>query len=437
MKGKRKQKNNYSYVDGVLRDSDGDPVFTMENREDYTILIPTMLPVHFALLKNLLKTFGIKNIEILDRIGPEIAETGLKYIHNDTCYPATLVIGELMYAVLSGKYDTHKIALVLAQTGGGCRASNYIFLLKKALKRVGMDYIPILSFNFSGFKIQPGFKFTIPQFYKMLKCMIYGDMIVLLKNQCKPYEANAGETDRMVDFWVEKVSKEFSDKKLFSYKNVKANLEQMVISFSKIERKNIKKPRVGIVGEIFVKYSPLGNNNLEELLVEEGAEVYVPGILDFILYFISTYISDNKLYGVRKLAAVVAKVLYKYVMKIEKDLIKIVQQNGTFEPPTLFENTVKMREGYINEGMKMGEGWLLTAEMIELINRGINNIVCTQPFGCLPNHIVGKGMLKEIRDRNPDANIIAIDYDASASKINQDNRIKLMLSNAKEKLMEE
>lgn len=437
MKGKRKQKNNYSYVDGVLRDSDGDPVFTMENREDYTILIPTMLPVHFALLKNLLKTFGIKNIEILDRIGPEIAETGLKYIHNDTCYPATLVIGELMYAVLSGKYDTHKIALVLAQTGGGCRASNYIFLLKKALKRVGMDYIPILSFNFSGFKIQPGFKFTIPQFYKMLKCMIYGDMIVLLKNQCKPYEANAGETDRMVDFWVEKVSKEFSDKKLFSYKNVKANLEQMVISFSKIERKNIKKPRVGIVGEIFVKYSPLGNNNLEELLVEEGAEVYVPGILDFILYFISTYISDNKLYGVRKLAAVVAKVLYKYVMKIEKDLIKIVQQNGTFEPPTLFENTVKMREGYISEGMKMGEGWLLTAEMIELINRDINNIVCTQPFGCLPNHIVGKGMLKEIRDRNPDANIIAIDYDASASKINQDNRIKLMLSNAKEKLMEE
>ena len=431
----KERKMNYKVIDGVAYDEHGDALFLEENKKDYTLLVPTMLPIHFALLKQMLKEFGY-SVELLESKGMEVAQTGLKYVHNDTCYPATLVIGQLMDAVLSGKYDTHKIALVISQTGGGCRASNYLFLLKKALKKAGLSYIPVLSFNFSGLDTQPGFRFTIPQFYNLAKCLLYGDLLMLLKNQCLPYEVNKGEADRLVQFWVEKLSGEFKDKKNLKYKHVKANFEPIVESFSKIELNVVPKPKVGIVGEIFVKYSPLGNNDLEDFLYREGAEVYVPGLLDFMLYCIYNNVIDYDFYGMKKIKAVVSKLIYKFLLKKEQDIIDAVKKSGKFLPPSLFDDTIKSRKGYISKGVKMGEGWLLTAEMIELVERGFGNIICTQPFGCLPNHIVGKGMMKEIRERNPEANIIAIDYDASASKINQENRIKLMLSNAKEKLLE-
>lgn len=431
----KERKMNYKVIDGVAYDEHGDALFLEENKKDYTLLVPTMLPIHFALLKQMLKEFGY-SVELLESKGMEVAQTGLKYVHNDTCYPATLVIGQLMDAVLSGKYDTHKIALVISQTGGGCRASNYLFLLKKALKKAGLSYIPVLSFNFSGLDTQPGFRFTIPQFYNLAKCLLYGDLLMLLKNQCLPYEVNKGEADRLVQFWVEKLSNEFKDKKNLKYKHVKANFEPIVESFSKIELNVVPKPKVGIVGEIFVKYSPLGNNDLEDFLYREGAEVYVPGLLDFMLYCIYNNVIDYDFYGMKKIKAVVSKLIYKFLLKKEQDIIDAVKKSGKFVPPSLFDDTIKSRKGYISKGVKMGEGWLLTAEMIELVERGFGNIICTQPFGCLPNHIVGKGMMKEIRERNPEANIIAIDYDASASKINQENRIKLMLSNAKEKLLE-
>ena len=431
----KERKMNYKVIDGVAYDDHGDALFLEENKKDYTLLVPTMLPIHFALLKQMLKEFGY-SVELLESKGMEVAQTGLKYVHNDTCYPATLVIGQLMDAVLSGKYDTHKIALVISQTGGGCRASNYLFLLKKALKKAGLSYIPVLSFNFSGLDTQPGFRFTIPQFYNLAKCLLYGDLLMLLKNQCLPYEVNKGEADRLVQFWVEKLSGEFKDKKNLKYKHVKANFEPIVESFSKIELNVVPKPKVGIVGEIFVKYSPLGNNDLEDFLYREGAEVYVPGLLDFMLYCIYNNVIDYDFYGMKKIKAVVSKLIYKFLLKKEQDIIDAVKKSGKFLPPSLFDDTIKSRKGYISKGVKMGEGWLLTAEMIELVERGFGNIICTQPFGCLPNHIVGKGMMKEIRERNPEANIIAIDYDASASKINQENRIKLMLSNAKEKLLE-
>ena len=431
----KERKMNYKVIDGVAYDEHGDALFLEENKKDYTLLVPTMLPIHFALLKQMLKEFGY-SVELLESKGMEVAQTGLKYVHNDTCYPATLVIGQLMDAVLSGKYDTHKIALVISQTGGGCRASNYLFLLKKALKKAGLSYIPVLSFNFSGLDTQPGFRFTIPQFYNLAKCLLYGDLLMLLKNQCLPYEVNKGEADRLVQFWVEKLSGEFKDKKNLKYKHVKANFEPIVESFSKIELNVVPKPKVGIVGEIFVKYSPLGNNDLEDFLYREGAEVYVPGLLDFMLYCIYNNVIDYDFYGMKKIKAVVSKLIYKFLLKKEQDIIDAVKKSGKFVPPSLFDDTIKSRKGYISKGVKMGEGWLLTAEMIELVERGFGNIICTQPFGCLPNHIVGKGMMKEIRERNPEANIIAIDYDASASKINQENRIKLMLSNAKEKLLE-
>lgn len=420
-------------IDGVVYDENGDAVFTESMKKDYTLLVPTMLPIHFELLKSMLINFGY-NVEVLDKRGTEVAQTGLKYVHNDTCYPATLVIGELLDAVFSGKFDTHKIALVISQTGGGCRASNYLYLLKKALKKAGYGYIPVLSFNFSGLKTQPGFKFSIPQFYNMAKCLFYGDLLMLLQNQCQPYEKTKGETKSLVDFWTEKLASEFSNKKFLKYKHIRSNFDLIVQSFAKIERKKEKKVKVGIVGEIFVKYSPLGNNDLEKFLAEEGCEVYMPGLLDFMLYSIYNNVIDMNLYGMKKLTAIVSKFIYKFLLKKEEDIIEAVVSNSDFDPPTSFAETLKMREGYISEGVKMGEGWLLTAEMVELMERGINNIICAQPFGCLPNHIVGKGVMKTMREKNPNANIIAIDYDASASKINQENRIKLMLSNAKEKL---
>ena len=429
----KEKKLETKIINGVTYDKYGDVVFTLENKKDYTLLVPTMLPIHFALLKKMLGNFGYK-VEVLDYRGPSVAETGLKYVHNDTCYPATLVIGELMQAVLSGEYDTHKIALVISQTGGGCRASNYLYLLRKALKKAGYGYIPVLSFNFSGLKTQPGFSFKIGQFYDLLKGVLYGDLLMLLRNQCEPYEVNKGETNKLVEFWVDKLCKEFDDKKKLKYKYMKENFELIANSFAQIELKDIKKPKVGIVGEIFVKYSPLGNNDLEKFLVQEGAEVVVPGLTDFCLYCIYNNVIDTKLYGTKKLAAFVSKIIYKFILKKEKDIMAAVSKTNKLRPLGTFDKTIEMRGEYISEGVKMGEGWLLTAEMVELIHTGVNNIICTQPFGCLPNHIVGKGMMKELREKNPDANIIAIDYDASASKINQENRIKLMLSNAKEKL---
>ena len=429
----KEKKMETKIINGVTYDKYGDVVFTQENKKDYTLLVPTMLPIHFALLKKMLGNFGYK-VEVLDYRGPSVAETGLKYVHNDTCYPATLVIGELMQAVLSGEYDTHKIALVISQTGGGCRASNYLYLLRKALKKAGYGYIPVLSFNFSGLKTQPGFSFKVGQFYNLIKGVLYGDLLMLLRNQCEPYEVNKGETNKLVDFWVDKLCTEFDDKKNLKYKHIKENFELIANSFAQIELKDIKKPKVGIVGEIFVKYSPLGNNDLEKFLVQEGAEVVVPGLTDFILYCIYNNVIDTKLYGTKKLAAFVSKLIYKFILKKEKDIMAAVSRTNKLRPLGTFDKTIEMRGEYISEGVKMGEGWLLTAEMVELIHTGVNNIICTQPFGCLPNHIVGKGMMKELREKNPDANIIAIDYDASASKINQENRIKLMLSNAKEKL---
>ena len=429
----KEKKMETKIINGVTYDKYGDVIFTLENKKDYTLLVPTMLPIHFALLKKMLGNFGYK-VEVLDYRGPSVAETGLKYVHNDTCYPATLVIGELMQAVLSGEYDTHKIALVISQTGGGCRASNYLYLLRKALKKAGYGYIPVLSFNFSGLKTQPGFSFKIGQFYDLLKGVFYGDLLMMLRNQCEPYEVNKGETNKLVEFWVDKLCKEFDDKKKLKYKHIKENFELIANSFAQIELKDIKKPKVGIVGEIFVKYSPLGNNDLEKFLVQEGAEVVVPGLTDFCLYCIYNNVIDTKLYGTKKLAAFVSKLIYKFILKKEKDIMAAVEKTGKLRSLGTFDKTIEMRGEYISEGVKMGEGWLLTAEMVELIHTGVNNIICTQPFGCLPNHIVGKGMMKELREKNPDANIIAIDYDASASKINQENRIKLMLSNAKEKL---
>ena len=403
--------------------------FTEEMKKDYTILVPTMLPMHFELIISVLRTYGYK-MELLRSSGPEIAETGLYYVHNDTCYPAILVIGQFITALKSGKYDPHKTALILFQTGGGCRASNYIPLLRKALIRAGYGYIPVISFSLAGLEKHPGFQLNPAKLHGMLYAVLYGDLLMSLVNQCKPYEIHRGDAEALAARWTERLGQELGSGKRIRYKRIRANYAAILRDFAAIPKQEKDTVKVGVVGEIFVKYSPLGNNDLEQFLVDEGAEVVVPGLLDFCLYSLYDNIMDHKLYGVRTLQQPVIQLAYRFLCRKKQDMIRIMEKQGSFTPPTPFEQTVELIEGYISPGVKMGEGWLLTAEMLELAESGVHNIVCTQPFGCLPNHICGKGMMKPIKERNPNVNIVAIDYDAGATRVNQENRLKLMLANA-------
>lgn len=408
--------------------------FTEEMKKDYTILVPNMLPRHFKLIIQVLKNYGF-NLELLETNGPHIAETGLKYVHNDTCYPAILVIGKFIDAMKSGKYDPHKTALILFQTGGGCRASNYVSLLRKALEKAGYGFVPVIGFSLGGLEEHPGFKMTVPILHRLIYAIMYGDILLSLVNQCKPYEIKKGDSEKLADELTVKLAKEMEEEKV-SFKRVKENCRKILDRFGSIPMVKTEKIKVGVVGEIYVKYSPLGNNNLEDFLVSEGAEVVVPGLMDFFFYCIIAYITDYQLYGINKLKYPVYKFVFNYLVKMQQQIIDIVKEDGRFSPATPITHTMKLIEDYIGVGAKMGEGWLLPAEMLELNDSGVHNIVCTQPFGCLPNHICGKGMMKPLKDRNPDMNIVAIDYDAGATRVNQENRIKLMLSNARANMEE-
>lgn len=403
--------------------------FTEEMKKEYTILVPNMLPRHFKLFIQVLKNYGYK-LELLETMGRQIIETGLKYVHNDTCYPAILVIGQFIDALKSRKYDVNKTALILFQTGGGCRASNYIFLLRKALERAGYGFVPVISFNLGGLEKHPGFKLTVPILHRMFYAIIYGDMLLSLVNQCKPYELVSGDSERLADELTVKLAGMMQNEGV-SFKKVKENCRMILSEFAKIQRVQTPKVKVGVVGEIYVKYSPLGNNNLEQFLIDEGAEVVVPGLLDFFMYCIVSNLTDCTLYGMKRLRYPVLKFVFNYLSRQQRDIIEIMREDGNFTPPTPIAHTMKLIKDFMGFGTKMGEGWLLPAEMLELNDEGVHNIVCTQPFGCLPNHICGKGMMKPLKEKNPDMNIVAIDYDSGASKVNQENRIKLMLANAR------
>lgn len=410
--------------------NDGRVLFTKEMKRDYTILVPTMLPIHFKLMINILREYGYK-AELLENSGQNVVDSGLRNVHNDTCYPALLVIGQMIDALESGKYDLHKVALLITQTGGGCRASNYIHLLRKALMKSGYGYIPVVSLSANGMEKNPGFKLTPMMLDRVFYALNYGDLLMLLANQCRPYELEPGATDALVDKWANRLTGEMKGRGLLSYKRVRRNYDAIIRDFAALPREKTEKIRVGVVGEIYVKFSPLGNNNLEEFLLSEGAEVVVPGLLDFCLYCVYNQLNDHKLYGLMSAAKTfVLRMVYNMLVKKQRDVIDAVNAEGTFRPGGYFPHTVELVRGYISHGVKMGEGWLLTAEMLELIEQGAGNIVCTQPFGCLPNHIVGKGMMRVIKERNPQSNIVAVDYDPGATKINQENRIKLMLANA-------
>ncbi len=406
------------------------PQFTEDMRESYTILVPNMLPVQLGLLCRLMKNYGY-NMELLETEGPAIVEEGLKNVHNDTCYPALLVIGQLMDAIHSGRYDVHKIALIMPQTGGGCRASNYIHLLRKALERNGYGFIPVISLNFSGLEDNPGFKLTKKMLIQVAYSLLIGDLIMMVANQCRPYEVVPGSTDKATEICMDAVTARFTGDRRVSYAEARHLYSFVLKAFGKVRLdKSGKKKLVGIVGEIYVKFSPLGNNNLEKFLLSEGCEPVLPGLMDFCLYCIYNSVIDHELYGRNAKTAAIYKLVYNFVLGKQKDIIKLLKKDGKFRPPMPFDEVRKKAGAIIGEGVKMGEGWLLPAEMVELISEGVKNIVCTQPFGCLPNHIAGKGMIRKIREVYPEANIVAVDYDPGASRINQENRIKLMLSSA-------
>ena len=408
-------------------------LFTKQMKRDYTILFPMMAPIHFNILKNVFTHYGY-HAELLTTQGPEIAQTGLKYVHNDTCYPAILVIGQLIDALNSGKYDVNKTALMITQTGGGCRASNYIHLLRRALKKAGYENIPVISVNLSGMEKNPGFRITLPMIRRAVGAVVYGDLLMLLHNQTRPYEITPGDSQALVDRWSGVLTKQLNAGQGYTLKDLEKNLNAIAADFAGVKVNRVPKVKVGVVGEIYVKYASLGNNNLEDFLASQDCEVNIPGILAFAMFKIDNRLEDIKLYGGNRLKYAVVNMLMEYCVKVETLMRRAVEKYPQFTPAGSYAHTKQLVKGVIGYGSKMGEGWLLTAEMLELTELGYGNIVCTQPFGCLPNHICGKGMIRRIKSVNPNANIVAIDYDPGATRVNQENRIKLMLSVARENL---
>ena len=402
----------------------------MNKKKIKNILAPMMLPIHFSMYEKILRKDGY-NLVILTNSSPTMIEEGLKYVHNDTCYPALVVIGQMIEALKSGKYNPDETAVIITQSGGGCRASNYLPLLRKALKKAGFPQVPALSINMAGLEKDSSLKLTLPLIRKVLAATIYADLIMHLANQTRPYEVNKGQTDLYVEALEQELSASIIDHKGYTKAKMKKNAIKIIDKFNSIDI--IKKPlvKVGIVGEIFVKYSSVGNNNLEQLLQEENTEIRVPGLMGFINHCITQKFDQVKLYGGKWYVAWIAKILYKYTSTLERITNQQIKAHSNFDEIMPFDEIRKLAEEVCGLGIIMGEGWLLAAEMLALCKEGFENIVCTQPFGCLPNHIVGKGMIRRIKELYPTSNIVAIDYDPSATKVNQENRIKLMLSVAR------
>ncbi len=412
------------------------PLFTPAMKKTHKILFPQMAPIHFGMIAAAFRQEGY-TVEILEEGGPEVAQEGLKYVHNDTCYPALLVIGQFISALKSGRYDVEHTALLITQTGGGCRASNYIHLLRKALRKAGFGGVPVASLNFSGLEKNSGLKYTLPLIRKAIAAVFYGDELMCLANQLRPYENVPGSTDALVKKWQDALILQFERGKGLSKRALRKNFEAISDDFAALPITPATRVKVGIVGEIYVKYSPLGNSRLEAFLAGEGCEVNMPGLMGFIQYCIANGSVNVQLYGGSVLAKKVNEWFLAYTTKREKLMIDAIKRHANLRAPGLFEHTRDLHKGFISLGAKMGEGWLLTCEMIELVESGFANIVCAQPFGCLPNHVVGKGMIAKIRSVYPEANITPIDYDPSATLVNQENRIKLMIAVAKERICDE
>ena len=406
--------------------------FTKEMRETYTILCPQMSPIHFELIEPAFRAAGYK-VDVLPNDNKQAVDMGLKYVNNDACYPSLMVVGQIMDAILSGKYDTDHLAVIISQTGGGCRASNYIGFIRRALKKAGYAHIPVISINLSRLEDNPGFKITPALALRGVYAAVLGDIFMKCIYRMRPYEAVPGATNAMHRKWAE-ICKKFVSEGYPSRRRFKKLCRDIIQDFDNIETLDIKKPRVGIVGEILVKFLPAANNHLVDLLENEGAEAVVPDLLDFLQYCFYNQNFKVSHLGMKKSKAALGNIGIKVLEWFRSPATKAFRESKHFTPPAHIEDLAKMASEIVSIGNQTGEGWFLTGEMLELIQGGAGNIVCTQPFACLPNHVVGKGVIKELRRRHPKSNIVAIDFDPGASEVNQLNRIKLMLSTANKNL---
>ena len=421
----------------TIRSSAIDKVaFTEEMRKDYTILCPQMSPIHFEIMQAGFRACGY-HFEVLGNDNRHAVDVGLKYVNNDACYPSLMVVGQIMDALLSGKYDLNKVAIIMTQTGGGCRATNYVGFIRRALEKADMPQIPVISLNLAGIESNPGFHLNAELLMRAAYSALFGDVFMRCVYRMRPYEKEPGSVDALHAKWVSKC-KDFVSRKHMSYLAFGKMCRQIIRDFDAIPiHENLRKPRVGIVGEILVKFAPAANNHLVELLESEGAEAVVPDLLDFMLYCFYNQIYKADYLGTSRKAATFSRLGIWTLEKMRAQAAKEFSKSKHFTPPVSIYRLVEYAEPIVNIGNQTGEGWFLTGEMVELIHSGVNNIVCTQPFGCLPNHVVGKGVIKELRKRYPLSNIVAIDYDPGASEVNQLNRIKLMLSTAQKNLKKE
>lgn len=407
-------------------------VFTKEMKKNHTIIAPQMAPIHFELVEEAFRWAGY-NLVVLPSVDKNAIDEGLKHVNNDACYPSIIVVGQIINALKSGKYDLNNTSVIISQTGGGCRATNYIGFLRKALDDANMSHIPVISLNAVGLEKNPGFKITLPMLHRGVMALLLGDLIMRLLYRTRPYEKEKGICDRLYEKWINRCKKVIRSGSIFEYRKV---VSQMIKDFETVEIENIRKPRVGVVGEILVKFHPTANNDIVRLIENEGGEVVVPDLVDFFLY--SAYDTDYKykyLSGTKK-ASIIGNVVIKIVEGYRSIIRKELEKSTRFETPTTIYHLAEKAKEIIDLGNQTGEGWLLTAEMIELIEMGVPNIACLQPFACLPNHVTGKGVAKALRERYNDVNIVAIDYDPGASEVNQVNRLKLMMSVAHRRILE-
>lgn len=406
-------------------------VFTKEMRENHTILVPQMAPIHFNILESALKTCGY-NLEFLPSVDNKAIDEGLKYVNNDACYPSIITVGQFITALKSGKYDINNTSVLMSQTGGVCRASNYIGFMRKAFKDAGFGNIPVIAVSAQGIETNPGFTYSLEMARKGVMAILYGDLLSRLSNKIRPYEKIKGSTNILFDKWMEKSVQAV---KTGNKKEFKENVNKMVKDFDELEiDESSVKPKVGIVGEILVKYHPTANNNIIDILEGEGAEVVISDLTDFLLYCCYNATFKYKYLSKGIIPKIGGDIAIKYIEYYREYSREALKKSKRFEEPLTIYELVEKAEELVSIGNQYGEGWLLTAEMLELIQEGAENIVCVQPFGCLPNHITGKGMIKPIREKYPKANIVPIDYDPGASEVNQLNRLKLMLSTAHEKI---
>lgn len=411
-------------------------MFSKKMKKDYTILSPMMCPIHFRLLRPVFQRVGYK-VELMENEGPDVIQKGLKYVHNDICYPCSLITGQMLATMESGKYDPDKVAMIITQSGGGCRDSNYINLMRKAFQRAGYPNVPFISANTWNMEYAPGIFLSPLTLLSAAAALVYGDALNLVSNQVRPYEVNKGATDALLNEWIEKLAKDFSKAKGISVSAMKKTVSEICRTFSEIEIKKVPKVKVAIIGELYLKYSVPGNNHLEEFLTEQDCEYFIPTVLGFGAYKTNGALEDLRKYGGNPIKRLIMEIVMKYYFFIEDLLIGSIEKWPMFTAPERVNDLKKRADGIIDTVNSMGEGWYLAAEMLELAEHGYENIICVQPFGCLPCHVAVKGMLNKVRRINPKINSVDIEYDPGATKVNQENRIKLMLAVARENLESE